>query len=263
MLTLLDKIKTMYQYYDGTGAQLLLFWACVFLLLFWGKTEKKTLDKFIAGYALMFLFIYVCPITAGVIMKFCVDEDVYWRMLWMLPIAPVVAYVGTEMISVLPLKRKKIGAFVFAVILIATAGTNVFQLLNTELDLGNTKLPLEVEGICVAVKEDAKSRKEEEIRMVVPDELAPYIRQYDGTIKMPYGRKVSNKKKVQALHRAMNAEKLRSKVLARRCRKNRCNYLVYNVTNNQETHRLLEKRGFELVTSIGVYGVYYLNTEGE
>ena len=105
--------------------------------------------------------------------------------------------------------------------------------------------------------------KYKEIRKFAAIFLDLSARQYDGTIKMPYGRKVPNKKKVQALHRAMNAEKLRSKVLARRCRKNRCNYLVYNVTNNQETHRLLEKRGFELVTSIGVYGVYYLNTEGE
>ncbi len=37
------------------------------------------------GYTGVFFIIYLFPVTAKIIMDFCIGELVYWRMLWLLP----------------------------------------------------------------------------------------------------------------------------------------------------------------------------------
>ena len=260
MITILEKAKIMYQYYCGTGSQWLLFAACVFLLFIQIKGKEKQVEKFLVTYVLIFCGIYACPLTAGIIMKFCVDEDVYWRMFWILPIAIVLAYTGTKLISSISQenKLKKVIAVVMSMLLIAGAGNHVFHLLNKDVNLGKTKLPLEIEGICVAVKEDAKIRMEEEVKIIVPDEFVCYIRQYDGTIKMPYGRRVYSWN--QKLHDLMNEPSLNAKGLLKKVRKRNCNYLVYNITNHPEADKKLQKQKLELIATFGNYGVYYVTS---
>lgn len=258
MITILENVKVMYQYFCGTGAQLLLFATCIFLLFIQIKDKEKQIEKFLVTYVLIFCGIYACPVTAGIIMRFCVDEDVYWRMFWILPIAIVLAYTGTKLISSISQGKifKKLVAVVMSVLLIALAGNSVFHLLNNDVDLGKTKLPLEIEGICVAVKEDAKIRMEEEVKVIVPDEFVCYIRQYDGTIKMPYGRRVGNRN--QKLHDLMNNSSLNAKGLLKRVRKRNCNYMVYNITDYPKADKKLKRQELELIATIGKYGVYYI-----
>ena len=77
--------------YVGTGWHWLLFLAAAVLLFFLREASKKR--QILAGYCIGILFLYFFPLTAWIIMKACIGTDTYWRMFWLLPVTPVIAYV--------------------------------------------------------------------------------------------------------------------------------------------------------------------------
>ena len=64
----------------------------------WYK-RKKNIKNSLQDISILFVILYFCPVTAKIIMKYCVEEQVYWRMLWLLPIPLVLAYAGVQLIQ--------------------------------------------------------------------------------------------------------------------------------------------------------------------
>ena len=73
----------------------LLLAACLYFLVFGRKKERS---RILSGYIVVFLAVFFCPVTAYIIQK-CIGRSVYWRVLWILPAVPLIAYAGTCLVK--------------------------------------------------------------------------------------------------------------------------------------------------------------------
>lgn len=89
-------------WYIGSGWHYLLFAAALLFLIL--KHDDKENRKWLVGYTLLFAAVYICPLTARIIMKYCIGGFVYWRMFWILPTSVILAYVA---VSVCTAGKKK------------------------------------------------------------------------------------------------------------------------------------------------------------
>ena len=81
-------------YWGDSVFPYLLAIALLYLLIF--KRKKKT-TRYVLGYVFLALFLFFFPYTAKIIQK-CIGENVYWRVLWLVPSTPVIALAMTEFI---------------------------------------------------------------------------------------------------------------------------------------------------------------------
>ena len=70
--------------------------AVLYLLIFREKIKKP--DTILLVYLVISLAVFFCPITAKIIQK-CIGELVYWRVLWIVPSVPVIAFAMTEFLK--------------------------------------------------------------------------------------------------------------------------------------------------------------------
>lgn len=102
MKEFMEQIVAFWNNYWGEGlVAWLLLAAVIWLLLF---RRKKETVKYLLFYLAVSLFIFFCPFTAGIIQG-CIGESVYWRVLWLAPSTPVIAYAMTEFLR----ERKSYG----------------------------------------------------------------------------------------------------------------------------------------------------------
>lgn len=154
--------------YVGTGWHWLLFLAAAVLLFFLREASKKR--QILAGYCIGILFLYFFPLTAWIIMKACIGTDTYWRMFWLLPVTPVIAYV-----LVLAVQRAEkrgraegIAAAAACVLLIAVTGSCVYG--KGQFTTGNRfKLNGDMMAVCNFLED---YNTDEEIYASVPRNLS-------------------------------------------------------------------------------------------
>ena len=60
------------------------------------RNKKST--KYLIPYTVVVLAVFFCPISAKVIQK-CIGSTVYWRVLWLLPVIPLIASAMTEFLK--------------------------------------------------------------------------------------------------------------------------------------------------------------------
>lgn len=141
--------------------------------------EKDWTRKILTGVLpLAFLILYWCPLTGMLLMKL-LGENVYWRILWLILIAVSIPYAMCLALKKTEgLRRYSLFAVFGAVIVLG--GKNV---LSTEWFEGATnayKLPQNVVEVCDLLPGN--------IHALVSNRLMVYIRQYDPTITLEYGR---------------------------------------------------------------------------
>ena len=81
-------------YWGSSIFPYLLVIALLYLLIF--KHKKKT-TRYVLAYVFLMLFLFFFPYTAKIIQK-CIGENVYWRVLWLVPSTSVIALALTEFI---------------------------------------------------------------------------------------------------------------------------------------------------------------------
>lgn len=213
-----------------------------------------------AWYSLGILIIILCPVTAGIIIKYGIGESVYWRMFWLLPIIPVLAYLMTEGIGILKNKAVKIiVAVIFCGIIIYNGNcmytSGLFQ------KSGNPfKLPDEAVVISNVMRENSGDG---EIKAMVPVEMTPYIRQYDAGIKLAFGRESGKDNRYDTPESLILFDTMTNKTpdyasFYEALKMTGCNYVVVD-TEDTFTGRLLE----EDFTDLGTYGKYVVLYIGE
>ena len=103
----------------GSGYyQYLIFLAVILLLIFFRKKKEARL---LLGYTAILLVLFFFPLSAGIIQK-CIGSDVYWRVLWLLPVTVLLAYTGTALAEQAGLKAKKGGWMLQGLVLILLMG---------------------------------------------------------------------------------------------------------------------------------------------
>ena len=101
----------------------------------------------------------------------------------------------------------------------------------------------------------ADTRAEGETALaVMPEDLVGYVRQYDASIRLLYGRRSKSEKPVRKIRRQMRKEQPKIKKLIRRIRQQGVNYLVFLADEQQDAK--IQRNGFEKIGKVGGYSVY-------
>lgn len=208
----------------------------------------------LAAYTAAVLFLFFFPISAMIIKK-CVGADVYWRVLWILPVIPVIAYGGTCFVQ---LTRRKTVQAVFLVALlvgIVFGGTSVYE-GNYVRTHNYQQVPDEVAHVCNLIN---AHRGEGEALLVTDNNLSPYIRVYDPSISMIYGRlgRGAQTKEDKEIYKKINVEQADYSEIAQSVKERGCNYLVICVYN-EEQEQEIEAEGYVLLDYVNQYGVFGL-----
>lgn len=172
------EILKIFRDYCGSGFYPLLFLVSLVYLL---VTEKdKKIRIVLVESSLVITVLFFLPVFKKVMD--ILDEGTYYRILWMLPMAVVIAYAGVKVIG----RYNKAGFLALALALILT-GQYVYHNVNISKAQNRYHIPDVVIAIC---NEIMPAEDEERVWAVFPDELIHYVRQYSSEIQMPYGREM-------------------------------------------------------------------------
>ena len=247
-------------YWDEGFYQYLLLFSIIYLLICKRKNKGTAQSlPFVAAILLVFF----CTYTAAAI-RACIGETVYWIALWMLPAIPVIALGATEFLRSRRSGITRILMLFLFVSVIAISGKGMLKAGNYIRLSNHQKIPNEVARICDIVREKAASDSLTEIRLAGDETVASYVRVYDPSILMPYGRWGTGAldKASRNLHRELNAEQPDYDKLAKAGKKKECNFLVLPDTGTDPSFAF-EKYGYFAIGTAGSYTIYQLTQSQE
>ncbi|MCM1045115.1 MAG: hypothetical protein NC417_06370 [Candidatus Gastranaerophilales bacterium] len=213
------EVITLFREYMGTG--LVVIWFGLSLLYLFLREKRKMVRILFVYVPVILLLIFFNPLFAKLVYRFA-DAEVYYRILWLLPITPVIAYVVIDLFGQLAGKGRWVFAGAAAVLLMIS-GSLIYQNPFFHKAENWYHIPQNVVDICDIIKVEGR-----EVMAVFPIELLQYVRQYDGTVCMPYGREVTVDRwnKWGFLCDAMEAEETDAAQLADLARGQGCHYII-------------------------------------
>ena len=109
-------IKLSYERFIGSGFYFGLFLFLLIYIIIRNKKEDKNIKPFFSLYPLLIGIIIANPVFYYIVTHF-IDEDVYWRSFWCLPLGITIAYGFTKMVK--DIKKENIKKIEIVVIIIA------------------------------------------------------------------------------------------------------------------------------------------------
>lgn len=167
--------------FAGEGMILTLFLLAVVWL--WITEKRKEIKIIFVYMPVSVLAVFLFPLTAK-IMDVVLGEEIYYRLLWLWPIVPTIAYAIVQLWRAVKEKSRVLVVIVIA-ILIVVSGKLIYTNDNYSVAENQYHIPQVVVDICDDIRIEGR-----EVMVAFPKELVQYVRQYDATICMPYGREV-------------------------------------------------------------------------
>ena len=250
-----DLIKFFWKHYNGKGFYLYLFLGGMVLLLF--LRERRKYNRYLFWYCIGGLILYWIPYTAKIIMK-AGEADFLSLTAWQAGITFVIAYFAVSCISQL---KNRLFAVVLAVLMLSGLAFSGRLVYNKDVFHKSTnyyKLPQTVLGVCDAMKKNADG---EEIRAIVPDELISYVRQYDPSIHLIYGRDAGKDSRTDTMEAAIvydviNNEEQDKETFREALALSGCNYLVLSEEHTMDWYAEEE---YEKIAKIDEYCIYRID----
>ncbi|MEF9990375.1 MAG: hypothetical protein RR716_07690 [Christensenellaceae bacterium] len=174
-------ITDTYHRFDGTGSYFILFYIALFYICYKEK-EQRT---FLVYSSLFLLAVLLNPFLAGFIGDHLIGGYVYWRCFWILPIVTVLANAATSLTMSVNLHRFRILIASACAVLMILCGGFMFTSSNYQIAQNPYKVSTDTIEICEIIQADDSSG---DTKALVANELISYIRQYDASIKLAYGR---------------------------------------------------------------------------
>lgn len=240
----------LFREYMGTG--LILIWFLLSLIYLFLKEERKPVRILFLYVPLILLLLFFNPLFARV-MGIYLGDEIYYRILWLLPVTPVLAYTALQ-IS-LGLKGKKRMLFtVGAVLLTVVSGGYIYQNPFFSKAQNLYHVPDSVVHICDAIEIEGR-----EVTAVFPLDMVQYVRQYSPVICMPYGREILveswNEWATQnELCDAMEAEVIKASEVGKYAREQHCVYIV--IPETKEILGNFEETGYREFARMDGYVIY-------
>ena len=173
----------LFREYMGTG--LIVIWYMISLIYLWINEKRKYLRLLFLYMPVILLLVYFNPLFARLVYNVA-EGEIYYRILWLLPITPVIAYT-TVCIYGRFMDRRRADLFALcAVGMIAVSGSFIYSSPLFSKAENVWHMPDSVVHICDAIRVPGR-----EVMALFPLELVSYVRQYDPTICMPYGREMT------------------------------------------------------------------------
>ena len=223
------------------------------------RTGTKAKAGAVAIYTLLALAAFFFPVSAWILQK-CIGAEVYWRVLWVVPVVPLLAYAGTRLVR---MPKKKIAqAAVLAIMLGVTAvsGKSIYE-GNYSRVHNYQQVPDEVAHICNLIN---AHRGDGDALLATDNNLSPYIRVYDASIRMPYGRLGRGAKAEidRTIYHDINFESDKYAEIAKNAKHRGCTYLAICIYNEEQQNEI-EAEGYVLLDFVNQYGVFALKKTEE
>lgn len=241
-------METFYNYM-GTGTVLIWYFAAAFYLFL--KEKRKPVRVMFLYVPFLMLVLFFNPLYALLFERF-LGMEIYFRMFWMIPVTPTLAYAAVQICEGEKGKRR----FVFAgavVLLIVISGTLVYRnpLFSKAENIHH--VPWEVAEICDLIEVDGR-----EVRAAFPVEHLLYVRQYSPMVCMPYGRNALMYEWTEELYRVLLEEEIDVERMAFLAKEKGCHYVIFSEEKVLDDR--MEDYDYELLGQVGEYLIYRDNT---
>ena len=243
-----DTAFSVWQNISGSG-MLLALYVCAVIFLFY--TEKETYKRILLVYLPLFwIGVLLLPVTYKVV-AMVMDVEVYYRFFWMLPVTLVIAYTAVQVYHMYQGKYRTLVALGLTLVMVLS-GDFVYNNWRYSKAENVFHVPQTVVELC-----DLMHAKGREVLALFPEELMQYVRQYDSTICLPYGRNVlvEDWNMNHPLYDIMEAEVVDCDALGEAAVIYHCAYVV--LRKERETIGDLTASGYVLKGTISGYQVYY------
>lgn len=213
----------------GRGGALhwLLYIAALVCCFFLGKEEQK---KLFWPSILVLLFFFNPVFYAVVGTKFL--SGIYWRLLWMLPVSFVIAYVLTVMTGKIRKNILRAGAVILACACIIVTGEREFS----RATYGEKENAYELPDAAIEISDIVEGNLQEwKETIIVPNELLCYIRQYSTSVGLLYGRNAGGfisdiEPDAASVFDEMSKEEPDVELVTEVGREKNCRYIVFNTS---------------------------------
>lgn len=210
-------------------------------------------------YAILALAAFFFPVSAWILQK-CIGAEVYWRVLWAVPVVPLLAYAGTRLVR-MPKKRLAQAAVLLVMLgVTAVSGKSIYE-GNYSRVHNYQQVPDEVAHVCNLIN---AHRGDGDALLATDNNLSPYIRVYDASIRMPYGRLGRGAKAEidRTIYHDINFESDKYAEIAKNAKHRGCTYLAICIYNEEQQSEI-EAEGYVLLDFVNQYGVFALEKTEE
>lgn len=235
--------------YWGTGWIQYLLAAGGICFLFLGRKKGTALF----WYTVLVLGLFFCPVSGRVIMR-CVGKEVYWRVLWLLPTVVLIAGGFTEIVKRAGNRIIQIVLIVVLAGVISVSGTGMIKAGNFERVYNSRQIPDEIATICDRINAD---RNDREVRIAADEYVSSYVRVYDPSLKMAYGRRGAGAvdKNARKLHEQINSPVPDGQETAKLANSAKCTYVVM-VPPGEEFLQKMEQGGYQVLDAVNSYYIF-------
>ena len=216
------------------------------------KDTKLSLKEFDGEqhFTLVITVLFFLPFTKTV-MNLLGEGETYYRILWLLPMAVVIAYAGIRLFG----KHYRIGFVVLALVLVLT-GKSVYNSPYLSKAQNRYHIPNSVIAIC---NEIMPAEEEERVWAVFPQELIYYVRQYTSEVQMPYGREMLEASwewnwDTHPIYKIMREDTIDLDALSPLLTEYNCQYLILNKSVPYTGDP--QKNGLTKIADIEAYELY-------
>lgn len=237
----------LFQEYMGTG--LIMIWFLVSLLYLWLTEKKKHIRVMFLYVPLLLLLVFFNPLVARIISRMA-DGEIYYRILWLLPVTPVIAFGTVRFCGKLAGWKRYVG-ITAGILLFMMSGSLIYRNPYFQKAENVYHVPQSVVDICDAIEVPGR-----EVMAAFPGELLQYVRQYSNVVCMPYGRDiVVSKWTVQnALYDVMEQDVIDAEELASLAREEACAYVI--LAEDKKLEGKLQDQQFEEFARMHGYVIY-------
>lgn len=245
-----DEVIGLFRNYMGTG--LIVIWYLVSLVYLFLQEKRKHFRILFIYVPTILLLLFFNPLFAKVVYG-VVEDEIYYRILWLLPISVVIAYTIVEIYGRLAEKKRNIFAIIM-VLVIAGSGSYIYDNPYFSKAENIYHVPQSVVNICDAIEVEGR-----EVMAVFPAEILQYVRQYSPVVCMPYGREqlVHRWWQYDELFAIMEADVVDAEALAMKARYREgtpCHYII--LSEDKEMKGDLTQYDYEVFARIDGYIVY-------
>ncbi len=245
-----NSILNIFESFNGVGFVFVVFLMCIAFLSI--KEKNAYIKDALVKYPLYVLVVFFCPIW-WLYIYYVHNEEILYRILWIMPIGIVVVYSLTKITDVFT-GVKRFAAYLCCMVLIMASGKYIYanEIFTPAENIYH--VPQTVVKICDEIIVDGR-----EILCCFPDEMVTYVRQYTPYVCMPYGRDVlfDYVQGDEDLRTIINMDVVDTMKAVEKLRELNTPYLVVN--KETDFSESLSTYDFIFVTEIDGYEIYLDN----
>lgn len=239
---------SLFSEYMGNGLLLIFYLAgTVYLYV----TENRRIYRLVFVYlpALILLFFFN-PLFYRMFYRL-LEGEIYYRILWLLPVSMGIGFTVVSIVSKLQGIRR-VFFIALSIVLISMGGSFMFSNPFFSKAENPYHVPQTVVELCDALRVEGR-----EVMVAMPMEFVNYVRQYDATICMPYGRTADLY--FDELGFMLEQEELEVPKIVEKARQRSCHYIV--LAQSKKNHNEFLDYEYEAIRVVNGYVIYKDTTQ--